>query len=85
MVMKGFTAVSADGEAILYEDRKRWLWALSLLYPLQPLLGIWLHYLTGVEAWLLLPLLTGYLIAPLMDWQFVANTLNCGKSQLGRS
>ncbi len=68
MVMKGYTAVSADGEAILYEDRKRWLWALSLLYPLQPLLGIWLHYLTGVEAWLLLPLLTGYLIAPLMDW-----------------
>ncbi|MGI9205406.1 MAG: alkane 1-monooxygenase [Woeseiaceae bacterium] len=66
--MKGYTAVTPGGEAILYEDRKRWLWTLSLLYPLQPLLGIWLHAQTGVEAWLLLPLFTGYVVAPLLDW-----------------
>jgi len=66
--MKGYTAVTPDGEAILYEDKKRWLWTLSLVYPLQPLVGIWLHSLTGAEIWLLLPLLTGYVIAPLLDW-----------------
>lgn len=66
--MQGYTAESANGEAIFYEDRKRWLWSLSLLYPLQPLIGIWLHALTGLEAWLLLPLFTGYVLGPLMDW-----------------
>jgi len=67
-VMKGYTAVAPDGEAIFYEDRKRWFWTMSLLYPLQPLLGIWLHWLTGAEGWLLLPLFGGYVVAPLMDW-----------------
>ena len=50
--VKGYTASLASGEAILYMDRKRWLWMLSVLYPLQPFLGMWLHYVTGVEAWL---------------------------------
>ena len=66
--MKGYTATLPNGEAIYYVDRKRWLWALSVVYPLQPFLGIWLHADTGNEAWLFLPLLLNYGLAPLIDW-----------------
>lgn len=66
--MKGYTAALPSGEAIHYVDRKRWLWLMSVLYPLQPFLGIWLHAETGIEAWLLLPLFLGYVVAPVLDW-----------------
>ena len=65
--MKGYTAALASGEAIHYIDRKRWFWSLSVFYPLQPFLGIWLHATTGNEGWLLLPLFTGYVVAPILD------------------
>ena len=74
--MKGFTATLPSGEAIDYVDRKRWLWPLSMLYPLQPFLGIWLHAETGVEAWLLLPLFLSYVVAPLQDWMLGEDTNN---------
>jgi len=66
--MKGYNAVTADGVAIHYVDGKRRLWLLSVLYPLQPFLGIWLHAVTGQQAWLLLPLLSAYGLMPLLDW-----------------
>jgi len=66
--MKGYTAALPNGEAILYIDRKRWLWLLSALYPLEPFLGIWLHWLTGNEWWLLLPLALNYGLGPAIDW-----------------
>jgi alkane 1-monooxygenase len=66
--VKGYTAALKSGEAIYYMDRKRWLWTLSVLYPVQPFLGMWLHHLSGIEAWLLLPLFTGYVVAPILDW-----------------
>jgi alkane 1-monooxygenase len=65
--MKGYTASLPDGEAIHYVDRKRYLWTLSVLYPLQPFIGIWLHAETGREAWLLLPLLLAYVVNPVLD------------------
>ncbi|MBT8091096.1 MAG: alkane 1-monooxygenase [Gammaproteobacteria bacterium] len=65
--MKGYTAVLPDGE-VHYVDRKRWLWLLSVVYPLQPFLAIWLHFKTGNELWFLLPFATSYIIAPLLDW-----------------
>jgi len=74
--MKGYTAVLPDGEAIVYVDRKRYLWTLSVLYPLQPFLGIWLHAETGNEAWLLLPLLLAYGVNPVLDWFFGEDTNN---------
>ncbi|NND59326.1 MAG: alkane 1-monooxygenase [Gammaproteobacteria bacterium] len=74
--MKGYTAVLPNGEAIVYVDRKRYLWTLSVLYPLQPFLGIWLHAETGNEAWLLLPLLLAYGINPVLDWFFGEDTNN---------
>ena len=66
--MKGFTGTLPNGEAIHYVDRKRWLWALSVLFPLQPFISIWLHATTGAEAWLFLGLLTNYGFAPVIDW-----------------
>jgi alkane 1-monooxygenase len=65
--MKGYTATLPNGEAILYVDRKRWLWILSLLYPLQPFVGIALHNFTGNELWLLFPLLLSYGFGPIVD------------------
>ncbi len=65
--MNGYTGISADGEAIFYLDRKRWLWLLSVLYPLQLFVGIGLHALTGTEAWLLLPVALTYIGGPLLD------------------
>lgn len=66
--MKGFTATLANGEAIIYIDRKRWLWLMSVLYPLQPLIGMWVHSRTGNELWLVFPVLLNYVIGPLLDW-----------------
>ena len=66
--MKGYTATLPNGEAILFVDRKRWLWILSVVYPLQPLIGIGLHAATGHEAWLLLPVLLSYVLLPAFDW-----------------
>jgi alkane 1-monooxygenase len=66
--MKGYTASLPSGEAIHYVDRKRWLWTMSVLYPLQPFVGIWLHSVTSVEAWLLLPIFMGYVVIPAADW-----------------
>ena len=65
--MSGYTATLKSGEAIHYRDKKRWLWSMSVLYPLQPFIGIWLYLETGTEAWLLLPLALSYILAPLLD------------------
>ncbi|MGI9224484.1 MAG: alkane 1-monooxygenase [Woeseiaceae bacterium] len=68
--MKGYTGTLPSGEAIHYVDRKRWLWSLSVLYPLQPFLGIVLHTASGNDLWLLLPILLNYGIAPFIDMLF---------------
>jgi alkane 1-monooxygenase len=65
--MTGYTGTLPNGEAIHYVDRKRKLWALSVLYPLQPFVGIVLHAATGNELWLLLPFLLNYGLAPILD------------------
>ena len=66
--MKGYTGVLTNGEAIFYVDRKRWLWMLSVAYPLQPFVAVWLHFVTDNELWFLLPLVVNYAVAPALDW-----------------
>ena len=66
--MKTYTATASDGSTISYQDRKRWLWLASLLYPLQPFIGIGLHAMTGNEWWLVFPIFLNYGIAPVLDW-----------------
>ena len=74
--MKGYTGVTASGEAIHYVDRKRWLWLLSVAYPLQALVPVALHASTGNELWFLLPFLVNYLLAPALDWLIGEDTNN---------
>ena len=74
--MKGYTGTLASGEAIHYVDRKRWFWLMSVLYPLQPFIGIALHASTGNEWWLLLPVLLNYGVAPLIDMVLGEDTNN---------
>ena len=75
-MMKVFSATAPDGTAITYIDRKRWLWSLSVLYPLQPFVGILLHARTGNEWWLVLPLALNYVVAPLLDWMLGEDSNN---------
>jgi alkane 1-monooxygenase len=74
--MKGYTGVTANGEAVQYVDRKRWFWLLSVLYPLQALIPVALHASSGNELWFFLPFLTNYLLAPALDWLFGEDTSN---------
>ncbi len=66
--MKTYVGTLDTGEAIAYVDRKRYLWLLSVLFPLQPLTGVYLHYLTGNQAWIFFGILMTYAVAPLLDW-----------------
>jgi len=66
--MQAYSATLPDGKKIEYTDRKRWLWPLSVLYPLQAFVGIALHAKTGNEWWIVLPLFLNYVIAPILDW-----------------
>ena len=74
--MKGYTSESSSGEAIFYIDRKRWFWLLSVVYPLQALIPVALHDATGNELWFLLPFVTNYLVAPLLDRAIGEDTNN---------
>ncbi len=74
--MKGYSTALDNGETVHYADRKRWLWSLSVLYPLQPFIGIVLHAANGHEAWLLLPLALSYIVAPTIDWVLGEDTNN---------
>lgn len=74
--MKGYTGVSANGEAIHYVDRKRWFWLLSVAYPLQALVPVGLHASTGNELWFILPFLTSYMLVSLLDWLIGEDTNN---------
>lgn len=65
--MKGFTGVLPNGEAVHYVDTKRWWWLLSVSYPLQALIPLWLHASTGNEFWFLLPFFINFIAMPLLD------------------
>ena len=68
--MKVYSTTLPDGRTVGYVDRKRRYWLLSVLFPLQPFLGIALHAATGDELWLLLPILLNYGLGPILDWVF---------------
>ena len=65
--MKGYTGVLPNGEAIHYVDRKRWLWLLSAIYPLQTLVPVWLHHVSGNESWFVLLFVANFIVLPLLD------------------
>ena len=65
--MKEYSATLANGDVVRYVDRKRWFWLMSVFFPLQPLISLWLHAKTGSEAWLFFGFLTFYVVAPAID------------------
>jgi alkane 1-monooxygenase len=62
-----YVAIGPAGTPVHYVDRKRWAWALSVVYPLMPLLGPWAHHVTGWQIALGLPLVISYGLMPLLD------------------
>ena len=56
-----------SGQAATWRDRKRSWWALSVVYPLIPFLGLWAHHASGAQIALGLPLLISYGLMPLLD------------------
>ena len=52
---------------IIWQDRKRLGWAMSVVYPLIPFVGLWAHHVTGWQILLGLPLLISYGLMPLLD------------------
>lgn len=65
--MTVYTGTTAGGRTVRYRDGKRWLWLMSVLYPLQPFAGLALHAATGQPAWLLLPLALTWVAGPVLD------------------
>lgn len=56
-----------SGQAATWRDRKRSWWALSVVFPLLPFLGLWAHHASGAQIALGLPLLISYGLMPLLD------------------
>ena len=63
-------SISAVGNGKLdpvYRDRKRWAWLLSVVFPLLPLLGVWLHHVSGWEIALVVQMVISYGFMPILD------------------
>jgi alkane 1-monooxygenase len=60
-------ALRADGTTVTYTDRRRWLWALSLFWPLMPVIACWLAATTADAIWYWATLIVWYGIVPVLD------------------
>ena len=63
-----YHAPGADHDGVSYRDRKRWAWALSVVYPLLPFAGMAAHSYSGYQIALALPLVVSYGLMPLLDF-----------------
>jgi alkane 1-monooxygenase len=68
--MKVYTFNDPDLGLTQYVDGKRYLWMLSVLFPLIPLTGIGLMAWSGQEWMLWIPLASVYFGIPLLDYLF---------------
>ena len=68
--MKTFTYSDPGSAPISYVDSKRYLWLLSVLFPLTPFIGMALMARSGQEWTLWLPLVFLYAVIPLLDYLF---------------
>jgi len=60
-------ALTAAGDTVSYTDRRRWLWSLSLFWPLMPAISCWLFLKSGEAAWVWGTLAVWYGIVPVVD------------------
>lgn len=66
--MKTFAYSLSDGSTASYTDRKRYLWLLSVVFPLTPIISI-AQFQAGAGNWVLwAPLIFLYLVLPLLDF-----------------
>jgi alkane 1-monooxygenase len=68
--MKAYTFDDPERGRIRYVDRKRYLWMLSVIFPLIPLVGMGLMTWSGQEWMLWIPLVFVYVGILLLDFLF---------------
>lgn len=59
--------LAADGATVRYTDRKRWLWALSIVWPLMPPISCLLAAALDNVAWYWLTFIVWYGAIPVVD------------------
>ena len=59
--------LATDGRRVTYTDRRRWLWSLSLAWPLLPVLSCLLAAHYGQPAWYWATVGIWYLLVPIID------------------
>ena len=69
-------ALDNEGQIVRYTDRRRWLWSLSLLWPLLPVMSCVLAARTGHAAWYWATWAIWYLIVPVIDHLLPADASN---------
>lgn len=74
--MKAYTFDDPALGQINYTDGKRYLWLLSVLFPLIPLIGMGLMRWSGLEWTLWIPLVFLYAFIPLLDYLFPNDASN---------
>lgn len=74
--MHTYSLMDSQNRLVEFRDKKRYLWCLSLVLPLLPLLGITLYLQNGQEWLLAIPLLIAYAGIPLLDWLLGTDTSN---------
>ncbi|MDA7815504.1 alkane 1-monooxygenase [Porticoccaceae bacterium] len=74
--MATYSIEDAQKGLISYNDKKRYLWLISVFMPVFPLMGVFIFYRTGVEWTLCLPLLLNYTLMPLLDWLIGSDSNN---------
>ena len=66
--MKTYSIDHPDKGLITYNDKKRPLWIISILFPFMlPMIGVGLCLYTGRELALAIPLFIAYVVIPLLD------------------
>ncbi len=74
--MTTYTVDHPEKGHIEYRDKKRYLWILSIILPLFPILGIALYFQSGSQWMLAVPLAVIYLVLPFMDWALGSDNNN---------
>jgi len=74
--MKTYTFDDPELGLISYVDHKRYLWLISVLFPLIPLIGMGMMNWSGQEWMLWIPLVTLYMLIPLFDFLFPNDASN---------
>ena len=78
------SAVMEDGAQLGFRDKKRYLWPLSLVYPLAPLVGLGLHAATGIELFNWYTIVLWYVLMPFLDYVLGTDKNNPPESAVRR-